>query len=93
MSIYRIVDMGNFSGGKFGRVPDPPEPPEDDDTIQIQRKQLTKNQRQWICDTHSCDNCPLAYVMETGETVCWTRVEQIENEFKEYWDKEIEVRV
>jgi hypothetical protein len=30
MSIYRIVNMGNFSSGKFGRLPDPPEPQERD---------------------------------------------------------------
>ena len=61
--------------------------------VAIRRKELTAAQKKWICDTHVCDNCPLAYIQETGVTVCWTRVEQITKEITEYWNKEIGLEV
>ena len=61
--------------------------------MKIQRKLLTDEQKQYICDTHSCDNCPLAHRSESGVTICWKKVEQMKKDFDKYWNNEIEVNL
>ena len=59
--------------------------------MKIQRKLLTDEQKKFICDTHMCDNCPLAYRIASGEVICWKLVEQMKQEFESFWNKEVEV--
>ena len=61
--------------------------------MKIQRKLLTESQKQAICDTRSCDNCPLAHRSESGVTICWKRVEQMKQEFEQFWNSEIYIEV
>ena len=58
--------------------------------MKVQRKLLTKEQKTWICDTHTCDNCPLLFKNGTL-AICYERTEKLANEIKNFWNAEVDI--
>lgn len=57
----------------------------------IQRKLLTKEQKNRICSKYACDNCPLAYRTLKGEVMCWERLEVHQRDIDRFWSEEVDV--
>ena len=57
----------------------------------IQRKLLTTEQREEICNRYEdCRNCPLKFNL-FGEKNCYKNIGEIEVSIKEFWNGEIEI--
>lgn len=59
--------------------------------MKIQRKLLTEEQKNEICNKRICDNCQLAFRTHTGETLCWQRVEHLKKDIDKFWNEEVDI--
>ena len=60
--------------------------------MKIQRKLLSKEQKDQICNKYEdCSRgCPLKFSL-FGEKTCYKQIEGVEYAIKEFWNEEIEI--